>query len=86
MENSVDSFKTRRELARELGFMTEEQLSVLAGVKVSTVEDWRKRAKGPNFIRFGSSFYYAFSDVKEYMQSKVSDRNENRRSTIVRSI
>ena len=70
-------------LANGLGFMTEEQLALLAMVKPSTVEDWRKRGNGPSYTRFGSAYFYDINDVKEHLRSLTKQKS---REAILRSI
>lgn len=74
---------TRDSLANGLGFMTEEQLALLAMVKPSTVEDWRKRGNGPSYTRFGSAYFYDINDVKEHLRSLTKQKS---REAILRSI
>lgn len=73
----------RRRIADKLGFMTEETLVSLAKVQPSTVEDWRKRGKGPAPVRFGSAYFYEFADVMDFMKSLKKERD---REAIYRSI
>jgi len=54
-------------LAREMGFLTEEQVALLAKVKVETLDDWRRRGKGPDYVRFGTAIFYEMSDIKAHL-------------------
>ena len=83
MELAAIQTTTRDSLANGLGFMTEEQLALLAMVKPSTVEDWRKRGNGPSYTRFGSAYFYDINDVKEHLKSLTKQRS---REAILRSI
>ena len=83
MELAAVQTATRDSLANGLGFMTEEQLALLAMVKPSTVEDWRKRGNGPSYTRFGSAYFYDINDVKEHLKSLTKQRS---REAILRSI
>lgn len=83
MEMNMDHATMRNTLANELGFMTEDQVALLAMVKPTTVEDWRKRGNGPAYTRFGSAFFYAIDDVKDHIKSLMKQRS---REDIVRSI
>ena len=83
MELAAVQTATRDSLANGLGFMTEEQLALLAMVKPSTVEDWRKRGNGPIYTRFGSAYFYDINDVKEHLKSLTKQRS---REAILRSI
>ena len=83
MELAAVQTATRDSLANGLGFMTEEQLALLAMVKPSTVEDWRKRGNGPSYTRFGSAYFYDINDVKEHLRSLTQQKS---REAILRSI
>lgn len=65
-----------RQLAERLNCMTEEDFRILAGATPLTVEAWRKRGKGPAYIRIGRRFFYPFEAVSEFMEgAKRSPRN-----------
>ena len=80
---NLDHAAMRNTLANELGFLTEDQVALLAMVKPTTVEDWRKRGNGPAYTRFGSAFFYAIDDVKDHIRSLMRQRS---RDDIIRSI
>ncbi|WP_060613563.1 MULTISPECIES: helix-turn-helix transcriptional regulator [Pseudomonas] len=75
--------KARDELAISLGFLTEDQVAMLAQVSNSTVLDWRKRGNGPPYTRFGSGYFYDISDVKTHLTSLKKERS---REAILRAI
>lgn len=79
----IEQVAMRNTLANDLGFMTEDQVALLAMVKQSTVEDWRKRGNGPTYTRFGSAFFYDIEDVKEHLKSLTKQKS---REAILRSI
>lgn len=63
----------RAALACELGFLTENQVAVLARIKTSTLREWRKHGNGPTFSRFGNAFFYPKGGVSEFIQSKQNE-------------
>jgi hypothetical protein len=72
----------RQGIARALGFLTEEELAILGGVKLSTVEAWRKRQQGPRHILFGNLPLYPMGEVQTFLEglySKVEGRPKSRR-------
>lgn len=83
MEMNMDHATMRNTLANELGFMTEDQVALLAMVKPATVEDWRKRGNGLIYTRFGSAYFYDINDVKEHLKSLTKQKS---REAILRSI
>ncbi|MBJ2240624.1 hypothetical protein [Pseudomonas sp. MF6768] len=82
-EMNVDYAARRNTLANELGFMTEDQVALLAMVKQTTVEDWRKRGNGPSYTRFGSAYFYDINDVRDHLKSLTKQKS---REAILRSI
>jgi len=62
----------RQEIARSLGFLTASELAILGGVKVTTLEAWRKRRQGPKYVQFGNEPLYPISGVKEFLESMYS--------------
>lgn len=64
-----------RRLAEKLGYLTEDQVAMLAKSKVSTVQAWRMRGKGPLYVHFGNAFFYEASDVVEYLRGIKKTRS-----------
>ena len=78
-ELAIDEKSLERErarLAESLGYLTEGQVALLAGVKKSTLESWRKRAKGPDSILFGNEPLYPVRDVKGYFDSLAAAKSD----------
>ncbi|QQD29152.1 hypothetical protein ICJ33_08055 [Pseudomonas simiae] len=72
----------RQGIARALGFLTAGELAILADVKVSTLEAWRKRKHGPQHVQFGNNPLYPISEVKRFLEelySKEREANGSRR-------
>ena len=60
-----------RELAESLDCLVEDDLELLAGVKASTSEAWRKRGTGPAFVRLGNTFLYPRSALRAFLAGQV---------------
>jgi hypothetical protein len=60
-----------RALAASMDCLTEEDLALLAGVKLSTVLAWRKRGQGPAYVLFGRQVLYPRADVAAHLNSRV---------------
>lgn len=58
-------------LAREMGFLTEEQVALLAKVKVDTLDDWRRKGEGPAYVRFGTAVFYDIDDLRLFLKSRI---------------
>lgn len=59
------------ELARSLDCFTEADLCRLADAKPKTVEAWRKRHQGPDYVLAGNRFLYPRAAVQEWLQTRV---------------
>ena len=59
------------ELARSLDCLTERDLCTLAKATPATVEAWRKRHTGPDYVLIGNTFLYPRDTLKEFLQSRV---------------
>lgn len=73
--------RERARLAESMGYLTEAQVAMLAGVKKTTLESWRKRAKGPESILFGNEPLYSIGTVKKFFETLAhakSDRSHIR--------
>lgn len=63
----------RQSIARLLGFLTASEVALLAGIKESTLEAWRKRKKGPSYVWFGREPLYSVEDVRMFLQREKRD-------------
>ncbi|WP_194787567.1 hypothetical protein [Pseudomonas sp. UFMG81] len=70
-------------LANKAGYLTEDQIAMLAKVKPATLEDWRKRGNGPAYVRFGTSYLYSIENLTDHLNSLEKQRS---REAIIRSI
>lgn len=55
------------DLARLVNCISESELAILAGVKPSTLESWRKRGKGPAYVLFGCNYLYPILAIQDYL-------------------
>ena len=67
----------RQSIARVLGYLTTCELALLAGVKESTLDAWRKRKCGPAYVRLGNESLYPLDGVREYL-SKIKKEQGRR--------
>ena len=47
----------------------EKVVAVQLSVAVSTLRAWRRRGRGPRFVRFGRAVRYRTSDIEEYLEN-----------------
>lgn len=59
------------ELARSLDCFTESDLCRLAKATPTTVEAWRKRHSGPDYVLIGNTFLYPRESLQEFLQARV---------------
>jgi predicted site-specific integrase-resolvase len=62
------------DLARLVDCLDEHSVARLAGVKISTLDAWRKRGKGPEYILLGRNYLYPISAVQTYISSLTRTR------------
>ena len=62
------------ELARLVNCMDENELATLAGVKNSTLDSWRKRGKGPDYVLLGCNYLYPIHSVQNYLLNLIRVR------------
>ncbi len=63
-----------RELAQRFDCMTEDDFRQLANITPSTALDWRKRRRGPAFIRLGNQVFYPNKAVQSHMEMLTRER------------
>lgn len=62
-------------LAKLVDCFDEEGFAKLAGVKLSTLDAWRKRGKGPEYVLLGCNYLYPISAVQRHLTSLVRVRS-----------
>ena len=65
------------DLARLVNCLDENGFATLAGVKVSTLDAWRKRGKGPEYILLGRNYLYPIAAVESHLSSLVRTRSSS---------
>jgi len=74
MNLNVDSTAITN-LARLVDCFDEEGFAKLAGVKLSTLDAWRKRGKGPEYVLLGCNYLYPIAGVQTHLSSLVRARS-----------
>lgn len=64
-----------RQLAASLDCMTDEEFQLLADATPGTTEAWRKRGKGPSYIRLGRRVLYPRKAVAQHLEALTRERN-----------
>ncbi len=66
-----------REIAHSLGCLVPSEIQALTGWSDSTLEAYRKRGKGPSFVKAGKHYLYPRSGVAEFMTENTRARLTN---------
>ena len=61
-------------LARLVNCMDESELAALAGVKHSTLNTWRKRGGGPDYVLLGCTYLYPIAAIQSFLTNKLRTR------------
>lgn len=54
-----------------VGLLTEEDVCLLLEVSEHTLQAWRQRGRGPNYVKLEKGIYYRIDDLVEYLQRNV---------------
>ena len=73
-------------IARDMAFLTQEDVAELAAVSLTTVESWRKHNSGPAYVKFGRAFLYPTEKLVAFMQERMCDREEDKREIMKRCL
>jgi hypothetical protein len=63
------------ELAKLVHCLDELAFATLAGVKLSTLDAWRKRGRGPEYVLLGRSYLYPITAVQLYIGQSLRKRS-----------
>ena len=63
-----------RTLADRLDCLTEDDFALLTNTKIDTVDAWRRRGKGPEYILAGNRYFYTRQSVADYLESCTRQR------------
>jgi excisionase family DNA binding protein len=58
-----------------------EQAAAILDVKKSTMEAWRCRGGGPQFVRYGRAIRYREEDLDRFIESKVRSNTSKNSGT-----
>ena len=76
MEAQTQSTRsTLREIAHSLDCLIADEVQTLTGWTSGTLEAYRKRGKGPSFIKTGKHFLYPRSGITAFMADNTRERS-----------
>lgn len=70
-----DTRSTLRELAHSLDCLIPDEVQTLTGWSSGTLEAYRKRGKGPAFIKSGKHYLYPRSAIAAFMADNTRERS-----------
>ena len=73
-------------IARDMAFLTQEDVAELAAVSLTTIESWRKHNSGPAYVKFGRAFLYPTDKLAAFLQERMCDREEDKRELMRRCL
>ena len=79
---SVEATVSLREIAHSLGCLIPSEIQALTGWSESTLEAYRKRGKGPAFVKAGKHYLYPRSGVAEFMAENTRARQTSAKSLL----
>ena len=53
--------------------INEKQASIILGVAVQTLRNWRHQRRGPAYVKLGRSVRYRILDLDEYLLNRKID-------------
>lgn len=53
--------------------LTEQEFAAMLEISMHTAESWRKKRRGPPFIRLGQGVYYRIKDIMAWADENVQD-------------
>lgn len=66
-----ENYSTLRGLAHSLDCLVPDELSTLTGWSSATLEAYRKRGKGPAFVKVGKHYLYPRSAITEFLAENI---------------
>ena len=61
-------------LAQLVNCLDEHGFATLAGVKLTTLEAWRKRGQGPSYILLGKNYLYPIAAIQAFIGDRLRVR------------
>lgn len=70
-EGLVGLDKLAAALRIRANLLTAEEFAAMLDVSMYTVESWRKKGRGPKFVRLERQVYYRNTDIIEWIEQNV---------------
>lgn len=73
----MDNVNVGLTLRSRFGLLSEGDLAEMLTMKVQTLQAWRAKRKGPDFVKLGKSVFYRADDIQEWIKSNlvITDRS-----------
>jgi hypothetical protein len=63
-------------IQNDIELLNTRKLASIMGLHYKTIESWRNKKIGPNYIKIGKSFYYTKKDVYEFLKNNKEKGEE----------
>jgi predicted site-specific integrase-resolvase len=67
----IYSVEVAQAIARDLDYLTEQDICQLCSITAATAEAWRKRHKGPAYALAGNRVLYPKAAVRAFLESQI---------------
>jgi len=57
--------------------LTDEETATYLGIHKRTLRDWRKKKKGPDYVKMGSKIRYRKIDINDYLDKQTVSRGDD---------
>lgn len=75
LEDDEGFARATAQLNGMLGLLTQHQLAELLNVQTTTLREWRRLGKGPDFVKIEKAVYYRLEDVQKWIKLNVVPTN-----------
>lgn len=58
-------------MKEKVRFINDNEVSVITGLSVQTLRNWRSQSKGIPYVKVGRSVRYSYQDVIAYMEERI---------------
>lgn len=58
----------------QFDLFTEDDLATLVGVTVDTLQTWRVKDDGPDYVKLGKTVFYRQRDIERWIEESVVSR------------
>ncbi len=68
-------------LQMNYSFMTTKEAAAFMGLRSNTLEIWRLRGSGPQFVKFGRAVRYRLTDLESYIEAQTRQSTSQQKAS-----